>query len=310
MTDNPQPGRYRTPEVEAVQWAGDNADQMRAFCSPFDFQEIEPEDRVEDPDQTAAMRESAHGTWRGLAPGDWAVRRGNDFYEVSAADFARQYEPAVPSAPADRAAILREAIDVAREEGHRLEEVAGIEPARGARCVAYLLRKLLAKTQPTELRRMADEAQQPEGAVPEEAVDLTDGPVRCPLCPNTVTLHTPSGARAHFTTVHPEQRVTGRGPGPWPLLVTDGAEAQQQPETQTELASLAVNAANALRDEKRHYEIACQEIARLSVVVARLRQMTDHWEKQLPEVIRTPAVVSAIRAVLEPAAVSQPAEEA
>jgi hypothetical protein len=29
--------------------------------------------------------------------------------------------------------------------------------------------------------------------------------------------------------------------------------------------------------------------------------MTDHWEQQLPEVIRTPAVVSAIRAVLEAA---------
>jgi hypothetical protein len=47
-----------------------------------------------------------------------------------------------------RAAVLREAIDVAREEGNRLEEVAGIAQARGARCVAYLLRKLLVKTQP------------------------------------------------------------------------------------------------------------------------------------------------------------------
>lgn len=46
---------------------------------------------------------------------------------------------------ADRAAVLREAIDVAREEGHRLEAEQGIEAARGARSVAYLLRKLLVK---------------------------------------------------------------------------------------------------------------------------------------------------------------------
>lgn len=44
------------------------------------------------------------------------------------------------------------------------------------------------------------------------------------------------------------------------------------------------------------------DLARLRAVVARLTQMTDHWERQLPEVIRTPAVVSAIRTALEPAA--------
>lgn len=58
----------------------------------------------------------------------------------------------------DRAAVLRDAIDLAREEAHRLEEEVGIEAARGARCVAYLLRKRLAKEQP--LRRLADECPQ------------------------------------------------------------------------------------------------------------------------------------------------------
>lgn len=43
-------------------------------------------------------------------------------------------------------------------------------------------------------------------------------------------------------------------------------------------------------------------------IIERVRQMTDLWEQQLPEVIRTPAVVSAIRAALdaEPAAVAAP----
>lgn len=60
--------------------------------------------------------------------------------------------------------------------------------------------------------------QQTEGVTLDEALNLADGPARCPLCPHPVTLHTPSGARAHFTTVHPSQRFSGRGPGPWPRL--------------------------------------------------------------------------------------------
>lgn len=61
------------------------------------------------------------------------------------------------------------------------------------------------------------------------------------------------------------------------------------------------NADFHLGQEMARRQLAEQETARLRAVVARLRQMTDHWEKQLPEVIRTPAVVSAIRAALEPA---------
>ena len=42
-----------------------------------------------------------------------------------------------------------------------------------------------------------------------------------------------------------------------------------------------------------------EERDRLRAVVARVAQMADAWEQQLPEVIRTPAVVSALRAALE-----------
>ncbi|MFJ4624270.1 hypothetical protein [Streptomyces sp. NPDC088812] len=56
-------------------------------------------------------------------------------------------------------------------------------------------------------------------------VDLTAGP--CPLCPSPVTLHTPSGARAHFTTVHPERRITGRHGGPWPRLLADDVDGSR-----------------------------------------------------------------------------------
>lgn len=114
MTDttSPQTARYRhrSPEVEAVQWTGSNADQLRAFCGP-DFDEIELDDRTEDPDQTAAVREADHGTWRGLAPGDWVVRLDGGLYEFSAADFAKQYEPAGTPEP-DLIAKAVEALQV------------------------------------------------------------------------------------------------------------------------------------------------------------------------------------------------------
>ncbi|MFI1728213.1 hypothetical protein ACH40E_03025 [Streptomyces acidicola] len=105
MTDTTRRYRNRTAEIEAIQWTGDNADALSAFCSPFDFQTIDPEDRVEDPDETAAVRESEHGTWRGLKPGDWVVRRGVDLFEVSAGDFAKLYEPAAAVPAADRSAL-------------------------------------------------------------------------------------------------------------------------------------------------------------------------------------------------------------
>jgi hypothetical protein len=49
------------------------------------------------------------------------------------------------------------------------------------------------------------------------------------------------------------------------------------------------------------YEQACKALRRKGAVVERVRQMADYWEQQLPEVIRTPAVVSALRAALEAA---------
>lgn len=98
MNTDPQTFRHRSEQVEAVQWTGDNADTLRAFAGP-DFDEIDLDDRTEDPDETAAVRESEHGTWRGLKPGDWVVRLDGGLYEFAAADFAKQYE-AVPAAPA------------------------------------------------------------------------------------------------------------------------------------------------------------------------------------------------------------------
>ncbi|MFG2372588.1 hypothetical protein ACGFY9_14055 [Streptomyces sp. NPDC048504] len=109
MTTNPHRYRHRSEEIEAIQWTGTNADELRAFCGP-DFEEIDPEDRTENPDASAAVRESKHGTWRGLEPGYWVVKIGEEFYEESPADFAAQFEP-VPAVEPDDTELTESAID-------------------------------------------------------------------------------------------------------------------------------------------------------------------------------------------------------
>ncbi|MCZ4602953.1 hypothetical protein O3S80_04030 [Streptomyces sp. Lzd4kr] len=58
------------------------------------------------------------------------------------------------------------------------------------------------------------------------------------------------------------------------------------------------NADFHLGQEMARRQLAEKETTRLRAVVARVAQMADAWEQRLPEVIRTPAVVSALRAAL------------
>lgn len=113
MTNHETDRFRRRAEIEARQWTGSNADAMSVFCSPFDFQTIDPEDRVEDPDRTAAVRTHPHGRWVGLKPGDWVVREAGRYTTASDEEFRAAWEP-VPAAvsvppPAARADALREA---------------------------------------------------------------------------------------------------------------------------------------------------------------------------------------------------------
>ncbi|HEY9373942.1 hypothetical protein [Streptomyces sp.] len=176
MTDQTARYRHRTAEVEAVQWTGTNAEQLRAFAGA-DFDEIELDDRTEDPDQTAAVREGKHGTWRGLKPGDWVVKLDGGLYEFSAADFAEQYEPAGRAPATDQGAVLREA-------AQRL--YTALFPAvyadMGQKAAEGVNRAV------SELRRMADETQQPETQADDEppaplrrsADDCPGFPEQCP----------------------------------------------------------------------------------------------------------------------------------
>jgi hypothetical protein len=106
MTDQTEPARYRrATEAQAVQWTGNNETEMAALCSPFDFQTIDPEDRVEDPDETAAFRTHGHGGWVGLKPGDWVVKEAGRFTKSSDAEFRAEWAPAGRAPDTDQATL-------------------------------------------------------------------------------------------------------------------------------------------------------------------------------------------------------------
>ncbi len=104
MTDQPTHYRRRPAEIQAVQWTDTNAEALTAFAG-HRFMTVDPEDRIDDPDATASLCESAHECWSLLRPGDWVVKRGDDFAVLTSEEFVDLYEPAAVLPPADRAAL-------------------------------------------------------------------------------------------------------------------------------------------------------------------------------------------------------------
>lgn len=68
-------GRYRKKpvEIKAVQWTGDNEADLVAFAGT-NFRTVHPDDRGDDPDQTAEAYDYLHSTWVGMHTGDWVIR--------------------------------------------------------------------------------------------------------------------------------------------------------------------------------------------------------------------------------------------
>jgi hypothetical protein len=84
--------RKKPLTVLAVQWTGDNADELRAFAgSKFDV--VDPEDRTEDSEITAQVFDELHSTWVGLYTGHHVVMgvRG-EFYPIDPAVLAETYD--------------------------------------------------------------------------------------------------------------------------------------------------------------------------------------------------------------------------
>jgi hypothetical protein len=89
--------RKRPVEIEAVQWHGE------ANC-PKVFAFLGLEHPVDELDHSEIYVTTIHGETATVRPGDWIVREPEPgrFYPVKPDIFARSYEPAAPSAPADQ----------------------------------------------------------------------------------------------------------------------------------------------------------------------------------------------------------------
>lgn len=81
-------------EISAIQWTGDNEADITAFTGTANFHAVPPEDRIEDPDITAAVFDELHSTWVGVYTGHWVIKgvRG-EFYPIDGSVLAENYEP-------------------------------------------------------------------------------------------------------------------------------------------------------------------------------------------------------------------------
>ncbi|HEY6115939.1 MAG TPA: hypothetical protein VI172_08275 [Candidatus Dormibacteraeota bacterium] len=87
----------RVVQVQAVQWTGENAAELRELFGS-DFHVLDEQDRAnsDDPDATAELIEIPDARWRLMYVGDWAVKESDDSqYRVAAAEFDTEWEQAL-----------------------------------------------------------------------------------------------------------------------------------------------------------------------------------------------------------------------
>lgn len=83
--------RKKPVEVEAVQWTGDNEAELVTFAGDR-FHVVDPEDRGDDPDQTAAVFDTLHNTWVRVYDGQWIVKGvKGEFYPIAPEVLAETY---------------------------------------------------------------------------------------------------------------------------------------------------------------------------------------------------------------------------
>ena len=88
--------RKRPVVIEAMQWDGNNSEELTAFAGP-DFAVIDEDDRpnTDDPDATAQVYDKLHSTWVLVFTGDWIIRGvAGEFYPCRDDVFRQTYEVA------------------------------------------------------------------------------------------------------------------------------------------------------------------------------------------------------------------------
>lgn len=76
--------------VEAIQWTGDNSDEVHTFAGG-EFYVLDDEDRkcADDPEHTASLFVAANSTWVGMRTGEWVLRDTAGSYPCRNENFAR-----------------------------------------------------------------------------------------------------------------------------------------------------------------------------------------------------------------------------
>jgi hypothetical protein len=77
--------------ITAEQWTGDNEAYLQHFTNG-EFHAIAPEDRADDPDVTAEVRDHLHSTWIGVKTGQWVIKGvKGEFYPIDETVLAETY---------------------------------------------------------------------------------------------------------------------------------------------------------------------------------------------------------------------------
>lgn len=85
--------RKRPIEVDAVQWTGDNVDDVVALTGPENFERLD-ERPSDDPEATARVYDRLHSSWVLVRVDDWIIRgvRG-EVYPCRSDVFEATYAP-------------------------------------------------------------------------------------------------------------------------------------------------------------------------------------------------------------------------
>lgn len=86
--------RKKPVEVEAVQWTGNNADELEEFTGgQFNVLDREDRENSDDPECTAEVFDDLHSTWVGVKTGQWVLRGvKREFYPCDPEVLAETYE--------------------------------------------------------------------------------------------------------------------------------------------------------------------------------------------------------------------------